>query len=357
RGGRRRRAVTTPAPAPATPLAPGFEHTERYTSVEQEYAAIRGAAALQDRSARFRILFAGAQPAETLTGLLTNDVLALRPGTGHYAAALTAKGKIIADVRVFARADDFLVDAPEAAGPGFAVMLRKFVNPRLTKFVDVSTVMRTIGVFGPRARAVLARVFAAEGATLASLPPYHHVTLALDGTRVLAVSAPDLGLEGFDLFVPVEAALALWSRLLREGAVPAGSAAADIARVEAGRPLWGTDMDDSTLAAEANLDALGGISFTKGCYTGQETVARVHFRGHVNRALRGVMSAVPMPRGAQLHGPDGQPCGGVRSSVVSPRLGPIAIAMLRREVPSGSEVPARWDGGECVARVCELPFG
>ena len=114
-------------------------------------------------------------------------------------------------------------------------------------------------------------------------------------------------------------------------------------------------MDADTLAQEANLDALDGISFTKGCYTGQETVARVHFRGHVNRCLRGLQGAVPIPRGAELLDGD-KSVGEVRSSVVSPRLGPIALAMVRREVEPGEDVTARWEGGEAQARVREIPF-
>jgi folate-binding protein YgfZ len=348
--------MTVTASSSASALAPGYGDTERFTTVEQEYAAIRGAAAIVDRSARLRMLFAGDQAAEALTGLVTSDVLSLKPGAGQYAAALTAKGKVIADVRIFVRADDLLVDTSQPAGSGLTAMARKYVNPRLAKFADVSGVLRTVGVFGPLARTLVEGALAAEADSLAALAPYDHVTLALNGTRILTALVPDLGVEGYDLFVPVESALTLWARLVDAGAVPAGSVAAEIARVEAGRPLWGTDMDETTLAAEANFDALGGISYTKGCYTGQETVARLHFRGHANRFLRGLRSAVPIPRGAQLFAADGQPCGDVRSSVVSPQLGPIAIAMLRREVGAGSDVTARWDGGDGIARVSALPF-
>ena len=346
--------VTTSSSANA--IAPGYEETERFATVEQEHAAIHGSAAVVDRSARLRLLFAGAQAAEALTGLVTNDVLSLRPGAGQFAAALTAKGKVIADVRIFARADDLLVDVSQPAGPGFAAMARKYVNPRLAKFADVSSVLRTVGVFGPRAHTLLAGALSADADALAVLEPYQHVTLTLNGTHILAASVPDLGVEGYDLFAPVESALVLWTRLVSAGAVPTGRAAEDIARVEAGRPRWGTDMDESTLAAEANFDALAGISYTKGCYTGQETVARLHFRGHANRFLRGLRSAEPIPRGAQLFAADGQPCGDVRSSVVSPHLGPIAIAMIRREVAEGSDVTARWDGGNGIASVRGLPF-
>jgi tRNA-modifying protein YgfZ len=338
-------------------LPPGFDEVGQFTSVDQEYAALRGGAALVDRSTRLRMRFSGAKAADALTGLVTNDVLALRPGGGLYGAALTAKGKVISDVRIFACPTELLVDGPRSAAEGFAAMIRKFVNPRLARYVDVSTSLRSVGVFGPRGQAVIAEALAIDAIALAELGPYHHLPLEIDGAKGLVASVPDLGVPGFDLFVPVETVAALWTRLVRAGAQPTGSAACDIARIEAGRPLWGRDMDENTLAQEANFDALDGISYTKGCYTGQETVARVHFRGHVNRSLRGLESARIIPRGAQLFGHDTQPSGDVRSSADSPRLGPIAIAMVKRSVETGSEIVARWDGGESAAIVRELPFG
>jgi folate-binding protein YgfZ len=354
--------MTSPDISPRAAAAPGFESAALFTSVEEEYAALRGGAGLVDRSARLRMLVGGAQAVETLTGLVTNDVGALRPGAGQYASALTAKGKVIADIRIFARTDDLLLDTSANAGPGFSAMIRKYVNPRLARYADVSAILRTVGVFGPRAHAVLASALGAAGATeiatgaLRGLSDYHHLGFDLAGASLFVARVPDLGGEGFDCFVPVEIAELLWTRLLDAGATPVGRDATEIARVEAGRPLWGTDMDEGTLAQEANFDALDGISYTKGCYTGQETVARVHFRGHVNRHLRGVESAVTIPGGAELF--DGEKSvGEMKSSVVSPRLGPIGLAMLRREVATGAEVNARWDGGEGLARVREIPFG
>jgi folate-binding protein YgfZ len=348
--------MTAPDAADDVTLPPGLDRREAFTSVEEEYAALRRTAGLVDRSARLRMIFAGPQAAEALTGLVTNDVLSLRPGMGQYAVALTAKGKVIADVRIFARADDLLADTPATAGPGFAAMIRKFVNPRLAKYAEVSAVLRTIGVFGPRARGVIAGALGADPGSLASLSPFHHMPLSVGGERLHVAAVPDLGVEGYDVFVPVEAAANVWAALADAGAAPAGTTAVDIVRVEAGRPLWGVDMDEGTLAPEASFDLLGAISYTKGCYTGQETVARVHFRGHVNRHLRGLTSNASIPRGAQLFAADGQPCGDVRSSVTSPRLGPLAIGMVRREVEAGSAVTARWDGGEGQASVRELPF-
>jgi len=148
------------------------------------------------------------------------------------------------------------------------------------------------------------------------------------------------------------------ARLTSAGARAASAAAWEVARIEAGRPEWGLDMDDATIPQEANFDELGAISYTKGCYTGQETVARVHFRGHVNRHLRHLHFAggVPAPRGATLVDEGGKPVGDVRSGTVSPRAGAIAMAMVRREVPDGARVLARWEGGEAAATVAPLPY-
>ena len=117
-------------------------------------------------------------------------------------------------------------------------------------------------------------------------------------------------------------------------------------------------MDDTTLAQEANMEALHAISFTKGCYTGQETVARVHFRGHVNRHLLGLRydEAMVPPRGAEVRDASGKAVGDVRSAVVSPRLGGIALAMLRREVEAESDVDVWWGASTIRARVVSLPF-
>ncbi len=330
----------------------------RYAGIESEYAALHRSAILVDRSHRTRMTFEGDQRAETLTGLVTNDVGALTSGSGLYAAALTPRGKIIADVRVLARESDLLIDVPVRAAAGWLAMVRKYVNPRATRYADRSESLADIGVFGIRARAIVAAVAGVSAEALGALAPYSHVTGALDGTAVLVARVPDIGVEGFELIVPVESRPQLWRRALELGAVPAGLDTWEIARIEAGRPEWGIDIDETTIPQEANLDALHAISYTKGCYTGQETVARVHFRGHVNRHLRGLTypGVDPLPRGAQLFADSDKSVGDVRSTAVSPRLGGVAIAMVRREITPGTVVRARWEGGESSVVVLELPF-
>jgi folate-binding protein YgfZ len=195
-----------------------------------------------------------------------------------------------------------------------------------------------------------------DAAALNAMQPYHHATAVVAGIEVRILRSPDFGVTGFDLITSAADATNVFAALQETGARPVGLAAADIARVEAGRPEWGIDMDDTTIPQEANLDALHAISYTKGCYTGQEVVARVHFRGHVNRCLRGLVADHALPPRATVAAAEREEAGDVRSSVVSPRLGPIALAMIRREVSPDDEVAVREGDREHVARVSTLPF-
>jgi folate-binding protein YgfZ len=200
-------------------------------------------------------------------------------------------------------------------------------------------------VYGVRARDAVAEAFALAPSALAALPPYGFATVETRDGPVVVSHFPDLGLDGFGIYAPAAAFEGAWERLLRADAVtPGGQRAYDVARIEAGRPAWGIDMDDTTIPQEANLDELHAISYTKGCYTGQEVVARVHFRGHVNRNLRGLTYAaadgVPAA-GARLVDAEGRDVGDVRSAALSPRLGGIALGMVRREVPFGATLAVR----------------
>jgi folate-binding protein YgfZ len=369
-----------------------------YGDPAAEYAALRAGALLVDHSARDLWLLGGAQARATLTGLVTNDVAALAPGQGCYAAALTPKGRIVADVRVLAVSEGatgvrlpdpaasasgwldgvaLVVDVPARAAAGWEALVRKFVNPRTTPYRRAGNAVRSFGVYGLRARDAVAVAFGAPPSALAALAPYAHATFALDGATLLCVRVPDLGgpdahLDGFVLLVPALAYDAVWARVA--GAVPGtvagGEAAYAAARIEAGYPEWGLDIDDATIPQEANFDALGAISYTKGCYTGQEVVARIHFRGHVNRHLRGLTFALdgaapapaaPLPAGAALVDDTGRQVGDVRTSARSPRLGGVALGMVRREVAIGATLTAQWTeahggAGERAVTVAALPL-
>jgi len=329
-----------------------------YAGVNAEYDALRHRAIVVDRSHRGRMRFFGEKSGEALTGLVTNDVLALQPGHGQYGAALSAKGRIISDLRIFASAGSYLVDGPPRAWAAWMGMVKKYVNPRLSGYRDDSHEVRDIGVFGPDARAIVSQLSGVASESLGALTPNGHLASAVDGAPITVVRSADIDAEGYELFIPFEIFEAVWARAVKLGATPAGLGAWEIARVEAGRPEWGIDIDDSTIPQEANFDELDAISYTKGCYIGQEVVARVHFRGHVNRHLRGLRSASlePPPTGSQLIDDAGNHVGDVRSAVASPRLGGIALGMIRREVAPGTSLTAKWEGGERRVDVTALPF-
>jgi folate-binding protein YgfZ len=297
--------------------------------------------------------FGGAKAAEMLTGLVTNDVLALTPGHGQYAAALTPKGKIAADLRIFADGDGLLTDTSARAAQNWRDIVKKYINPRVAPYRDVSAETRDVAVYGPRARMIVAKVLGVDDHALVALHPYAHISAPIPGGVALVIKSDEIEAEGYDIIVPLSFEKALRDKLLAEGAIAGSQHTWNIARIEAGRPEWGLDMNDMTIPQEANFDALNAISYTKGCYTGQETVARVHFRGHVNKFLRRVhfVSATVPPVSAELIDDTGAVVGDVRSVAMSPRLGGVAIAMVRREVAPGATLHARWAGGECTVQI------
>ena len=324
-----------------------------------EYAAMRSGSLLVDRSERVRIRFTGLRAAEIITGLVTNDVCSLVSGQGQYAAALTPKGKIAADIRIFVGDDDVLTDTSARAGPGWQDIVRRYVNPRVAPYRDITGESRSFGVFGPKSVRAVASATGISEAVLGALAAYSHVTAGADSDRMTVVRVAEIDVPGFEIVAGIAAADSLRDRLIAAGATPGSMSAWEIARIEAGRPEWGIDINDSTIPQEANFDELGAISYTKGCYTGQETVARVHFRGHVNRFLRRLhfVSASLPAANAELVDDAGNVVGDVRSVAMSPRHGGVALAMVRREVGPGTTLHARWAGGECTMQIAAQEKG
>lgn len=346
---------------PAEPLVDqlaGRGVVQTYTNLAEEYAALSEHAVVVDRSHRARVRLTGNKAAEMIAGLVTNDTQALAPGQGQYSAALSPKGKIIADVRIFVEEGSILTDTGARAGDGWRTMVKKYVNPRVAPHTDETEQVRDLGIFGPNARHVVETITGINSSALSILPDYAHLRVDVDSASIIVAQTPEVIGGGYELFVPAAAFDAIWHQARKAGAVPCGLAAWEVARVEAGRPEWGLDMDDSTLTQEANMDELNAVSYTKGCYVGQEYVARVHFKGHVNRHLRGLRASgtAALPSGATVQDDTGKVVGDVRSSVLSPRLGPIALGMLRREIEFDQVLTAHWEGGEDSVRACAIPF-
>ncbi len=255
----------------------------------------------------------------------------------------------------------------KTCAPHWLATARKYVNPRLAKVADESDKWVTWMLYGARASQAVANLGGAEHTVedlgnvmiqgLAEWQLWQHGSWNIGPVSVRLIRAPLMGsLPGFVIVADARDADIVRERLEQSVYRRASRAVWNIARVEGGRPAWGVDMDDNTIPQEANLDSLGAISFTKGCYTGQETVARLHFRGHVNKRLRGLRGSAPMPQHAQIIDAAGKMVGDVRSTVISPRLGPIAIGMIRREVVEGDRVEVSMPDGAITAEVVELPF-
>ena len=303
---------------------------------------------LMERSDRLRMTFDGAQAKAALNGLLTNEVTALVEGSGQYAAALTAKGRVLALCRVMDRGSDCLVDTDASAAEGFVAMIKKYVNPRLARYAVITEATGCLGLRGDGAAAAIAAWGGVEVGRLEGLAPLGGCWITHGEPRAWVLRARDTATPGFDCIGDRATIDALRETLLAAG-WPRATAAQQLAeRIEAGVPAYGVEMTDETIAQEACLDTLGAISFAKGCYTGQEVVARIHFRGHVNRLLRRIDSPTPLAVGAVLVNEEGAEVGDVRSSVVRANGETIGLAMVRREVTPGTTLTVRPDASASV---------
>jgi folate-binding protein YgfZ len=336
-----------------------------YGDPRAEYAAVRGAAALIDRGDQAQLRMWGRDPVKMLHGLITNDLLSAPPGRAVYAAMLTPKGRVVAEMRAMKRSGeggaDILIDVPREALDGTVEHFRKFVPPLFARWSPADEV-GVLGVYGPRAAELLGRL-----GHVAPLEEDEFLQGELGGESVTLLGTRYAGGEpGTDVFAGVEALPGLWRRLLEAGSDlgvrPAGQAALETLRIEAGRPRFGHELTQDTIPTEA-FQSTGmmerAISFSKGCYTGQEVIVRIAHRGHVNRHLRGLRlgdGALP-EAGTRLFGAEGgRDVGWTASAAESPLLGEnVALAYLRREIGPGDRVRIGSPDGPW-ATAASLPF-
>jgi len=312
-------------------------------STAADVQVLETACGLVDRSERGKLALTGTEAKSYLTGQVTNDIEALEPGTGCYAAFLTHKGKMQGDLRVLHLGHELLLDTERPALQALFNLIR-----RSTIGFDAELHKRTVergllSLIGPNARAV-------TGA--ASLPDAEHANARVDIDRTPAVAVvTDVGI---DLVCDGAQTGALRDALVARGAVVVDEAAAECLRIARGRPRYGVDLDDTTIPQEAGLNERA-VSFTKGCYVGQETVARLHYKGKPNRHLRGLRLSAPAQTGDRLVVSGGdKEVGQLGSVAVHPILGPIALAIVRREAAIGDELAV--GDGDTTATVVDLPF-
>lgn len=313
------------------------------TTLETDYTTLTERVGVLDRSDRGKLALTGEDAKEFLHGQLTQEIRGLEPGHGVYAAFLTAKGKMLGDVRVLDTGDELLLDTERVALQALFNMIRTYSLGSVVELHKRTVECGLLSLIGPLADEVVS----ASGVSVGSAE-HDNVALELGGASVRAIRT-DLGI---DLLFAADHLESVRGAVTEAGAADVSADAAECVRIESGRPRYGVDLDDSVIPQEAGLNDRG-VSFTKGCYVGQETVARLFYRGKPNRELRGLTADEPLVPGTELVYAD-RVVGTVTSSAVSPRLGPIALALVRREAPVGTIVT---NGQQNKALVVALPFG
>jgi tRNA-modifying protein YgfZ len=319
--------------------------TDRFSAEER---ALRESCGLVDRSDRGKLSLTGSGAVEFLNGQVTNELADLRPGEGRYAAFLTHKGKMLGDVRILAVGDhaanapsELLLDTERVALQALFDMIRRF-----RVGYDVQLHKRTIqrgllSLIGPDSD----RIAGTEGL---SGVEHANAPAEIAGITTIAVRTE----VGVDVICAAPDGERLIDALHARGATPVSLQAAECLRVERGRPRYGIDLDDTTIPQEGGLNDRA-VSFTKGCYVGQETVARLHYKGKPNRQLRGLRLSAAAAPGEQLHLAE-RAVGYLGSTAVSAEFGPIALALVRREAAPGMTVAVGSQG--TTAEIVELPF-
>ncbi len=296
----------------------GWTLPSRYGEPAQEYEAAVSTVALSDLGFTGKALFSGSDRREFLQGLLTNDVARLGPGDASPACLLTAKGKLVADFRLYERPSDFLALSLDPVAPARALeALSKHFLLSDTEGRDVSEALGALFLAGPKAAFLLEKAFGApfpDGRAVTALPS--------SDDSLWACRSPIFGLEGFLVLSPAEASPRLWEACATAGRDLGlrfmGHEAAEMFRVEAGVPRFGADVDGDVYPIEANLE--DAVSYDKGCYLGQETTARLKYKGRPPRRLTAVRTEAPAVPGDAVTA-EGRALGTVSSSARSPRLG------------------------------------
>jgi folate-binding protein YgfZ len=329
--------------------------------VPEGYDAARGGAAVLERGGRGKIAVAGDDRKTYLHAMLTNDIATLQPGAGCYAAYLTPQGRMITDLRVFEVGDMTLLEMDEAQAATVVEKLDAFVFTEDVKLGDLTSVFGELRVVGPSAASVVASALGTiSTGAIASWPEFANARVSFDGEVVLLAVSRELGVPGFDLFVERPVVGRLGAALRSAGAAALSDSAAETLRIEAGTPLFGTDMDGETIPLEAGIESRA-ISFTKGCYPGQEVIVRVVHRGGGRVAKRLVGLAVSgdaVPQAGDLLRAGDREVGKIRSAVWSPGLGrPIALGYAHRDFTEpGTALQIDRAGTMLAAAVARLPF-
>jgi folate-binding protein YgfZ len=328
-----------------------------YGDTAAEYRIVReGGVGLIDLSMRGRVEVSGTESVQFLNGLITNDVKTLEEGAWMLAAFPNVQGRLIAETRVLRLAGDrFLFDTEAATHEQILKTLGRFTLAGDFRVTDLANDLALISLQGAHASRALD---ATLGSMAAQVERGRVLSVNWRGQPLHLIRATHTAEDGFDLFVSASEAASLWDALSSDGARAVGFDALDILRVEAGQPRYGVDMDETNVVLEAVSD--NAVSFTKGCYIGQEIIARIHWRGHVAKKLAGLWfdEQGDAKLVDKVRTPDGKEIGRLTSLAFSPRLNHlIALGYIKYDyLAPGTEVRVLSGDAELAAHVVELPF-
>jgi folate-binding protein YgfZ len=333
-----------------------------YGDVLAEHTALRQGAGVIDLSFRGRLCLTGNDRVQFLHGQVTNDVKGLATAGGCYAALVNAKGKMQSDLYIYKLGDELLLDFEPGLSEKVSQRLEQYVVADDVQVVDVAGLYGLLSVQGPEAENVVRDL-----GIFKMLPPQPFGSVKAEDPaagEIYLMNQPRLGTRGYDFFIPGASLETTANKLLLAAKAVGGRAcgweALETARIEAGIPRFGADMDESNLPPECGIEQRA-VSFTKGCYLGQEIINRVHTQGHVNKELHGFRlegNLDPLPvRGEKLL-LDGKEVGHLTSVVFSPTFkGVVALGYIRRvNNKPGTELVVRTLSGEGKARVTALPL-
>jgi len=332
---------------------PHYRRSYQQMPVPADYQALHEHAAIGGIAARGQIAVAGKDRATYLQGLLTNDIEALKAGSGCYAAWLTPQGRLITDLHVLESGDMILLDVPADLVAASLERLDQFLFSEDVQLSDLREALRSVWVHGPHAGRLIERVSPGLSG-LDAWAQYRNARGEFGGAAIVVARIDQLGVPGFCVYTDPASAAALEAALVAAGAARGSVASMDAARIEAGTPVFGRDMDTDTIPLEAGIEQRA-ISFTKGCYVGQEVIIRVLHRGHGRVAKRLVSLRVAaeeaVAAGAHVFAGDKE-IGRVTSAAMSPRLGSIALAYVHRDyVAAGTQLEVDTPSGRAATTV------
>ena len=338
----------------------GWQMPAHYGDMTAEHRAVRNAVGLADLSHRGKLRVTGEDRVKWLQSVISNDILPLQPGQGRYSSFLTHKGKMLTYFRCYIQTDAVVLEDVGEIGDATYAALRKFLlYGTKAKMENCAESWGLLLVSGPKASILLKGAF---GTDVADLKPVNFITAAIGGQTALVICTEETGERDYEILIPADGLVAAWEQLMEAGAPhgikPIGNQAREALRMEAGLPKAGPDLNEEIVPPEANLEEKA-FSLTKGCYPGQEVVARMDTYGSVRRHLVGLVvkgSAVP-PKGAKLFSGDRE-VGWVSSATLSPELKtPIAFGFpLRDFSTAGTALTIEAGGTKYDATVQALPF-